>query len=292
MKRNSSGYPVRAMARVLGVSPSGYYAWLREEGRSCRTARTDVAVAAAFQTFRQRYGYRRIFEALNRSGHPMSRNTVQRSLQRQKLKARPVRRFVHTTDSRHKLPVCRNLLERNFTATAPNQKWAGDITYLWTRSGWVYLAFFLDLFSRKIVGWSLSRHIDGELATKALQEAVVRQGYPASVVVHTDRGSTYCADSYREYRDACNLLGSMSRKGNCWDNAVSESFIATLKREEEALDDLADDKAVYAVLFEFIECWYNTTRLHSTLGYMSPSEFEKKALPKMQERTLTTPSVF
>jgi transposase InsO family protein len=213
-------------------------------------------------------------------------------MQRQGLRARPVRRFVRTTDSRHKLPVCRNLLERDFTATAPNQKWAGDITYLWTRSGWVYLAFFMDLFSRKVVGWALSRRIDGELATKALLEAVVRQGYPASVVVHTERGSTYCAGSYREYRDACNLLGSLSRKGDCWDNAVSESFIATLKREEEGLDNLAHDKEAYTVLFDFIECWYNTTRLHSTLGYMSPSEFEKKALPEMQGRTLITPSVF
>lgn len=292
MKRNSSTYPVRAMARVLRVSPSGYYSWLRDEEHPCRTARTDVTVAAAFRAFRQRYGHRRVYETLSQDGHPIGLNTVQRSMQRQGLRARPVRRFVHTTDSRHKLPVCRNLLERNFTATAPNQKWAGDITYLWTRSGWVYLAFFLDLFSRKVVGWALSRRIDGELATKALREAVVRQGYPASVVVHTDRGSTYCAGSYREYRDACNLLGSMSRKGDCWDNAVSESFIATLKREEEGLNELANDKEAYAVLFDFIECWYNTTRLHSTLGYLSPSEFEKKALPKMQGRTLITPSVF
>lgn len=290
--RENRSYPVRAMAHVLGVSSSGYYAWLKANERPSRNTGLDVSVTAIFHACRKRYGYRRLHKALNQKGHVASRNTVQRSMRRQELRARPVRRFVRTTDSRHTFPVCRNLLERDFTATGPNQKWAGDITYLWTRSGWVYLAFFLDLFSRKVVGWALSRRIDGKLATQALKEAVVRQGYPASVVVHTDRGSTYCAGSYREYRNACNLLGSMSRKGNCWDNAVSESFIATLKREEDALNDLAGEKEAYAVLFGFIECWYNTTRLHSTLGYMSPSEFEKSALLARQERTLTTPSVF
>lgn len=290
MKENSSQWPVRAMARVLDVSPSGYYDWMREE-RPRRTVKTDVTVAATFRTCRQRYGYRRVHEALTQCGHSIGQNTVQRSMQRQGLRARPVRRFVRTTDSRHTFPVCRNLLQRDFTATAPNQKWAGDITYLRTATGWVYLAFFLDLFSRKIVGWAVSRNVDAELARKALQEAVVRQGHPPSVIVHTDRGSTYCSGAFRGYRDACSYTGSMSRKGDCWDNAVSESFIATLKREEEALEGLKGLQDTYAVLFDFIECWYNTVRLHSTLGYMSPSEFEKKALPKRQGRTLITPSV-
>lgn len=193
MKQHSSNFSVRAMARVLGVSPSGYYAWAGRVPGTGRTARLDVTVTGMFHACKKRYGYRRVLEALNQTGFPTSKNTVQRSMQRQGLRAVPAKRFVHTTDSRHKFPVCRNLLERDFTAKTPNQKWAGDITYLWTRSGWAYLAFFMDLFSRKIVGWALSRRIDGDLATKALQEAVVRQGYPASVVVHTDRGSTYCA---------------------------------------------------------------------------------------------------
>ena len=291
MKQNSSNYPVRVMASVLEVSPSGYYAWAGRATRIDRKVRLDVAVTGAYHASRKRYGYRRVRSVLNNAGFLVSKNTVQRSMQRQMLKARPASRFVHTTDSRHKLPVCRNVLDRDFTATAPNQKWAGDITYLWTRSGWVYLAFFLDLYSRKVVGWALSRRIDGALATRALREAVVRQGYPANVVVHTDRGSTYCAGAYREYRDACNLLGSMSRKGNCWDNAVSESFIASLKREEEALNDLAGEKDAYAVLFDYIECWYNNVRLHSTLGYKSPSEFEKNVMAKCRAVMFTTPSV-
>jgi len=215
---------------------------------------------------------------LNGKGCTYSQNTIQSSMQRQNLKVKPKRKFRLTTDSKHGRPVYDNILDRNFSSNVPNEKWVGDITYLWTIRGWTYLATVLDLCTHKIVGWAMSENIDSELACNALSDALIRECYPTKVLVHTDRGSTYCSDEYRQLLKDYQCIGSMSRKGNCWDNAVAESFFGILKREIDGLNEFLTPQIAYNAVFDFIECWYNTQRLHSTIGYKSPLNYENEIL--------------
>ncbi len=195
-------------------------------------------------------------------------------MREQKLAARTRRRFRATTDSKHGFPIAPNVLERDFTATAPNEAWVTDITFLWTAQGWLYLAVILDLFSRRVVGWATSENVDRHLALEALDRALALRRPRAGLVHHSDRGSTYASADYRRALEASGIECSMSRAGDCWDNAVAESFFASLKRELEEIDDLESQAQATLLVGEYIDGFYNVQRRHSAIDYKSPIEFE------------------
>jgi putative transposase len=269
-------FPIVVLCRVMVVSPSGYYASQRRP--ASLHARDDEKlskqIASIHHRTRRRYGSPRIHADLKASGTRVGRKRVARLMRENSLAARCRRRFRTTTDSKHSFPIAPNLLERNFTAVRPNKSWVTDITFLWTLQGWLYLAVILDLFSRRVVGWATSRNVDRHLALAALDMAL-RQRQPGSGLVHhSDRGSTYASDDYREALDAGRIECSMSRKGDCWDNAVAESFFASLKRELEGIDDFESRDVAKLSVGEYIEGFYNPCRRHSALNYNSPIEFE------------------
>lgn len=269
-------FPVAVLCRVLAVSPSGYYA---SQGRPASLhARRDQdlseRIASIHHGSRRRYGSPRVHADLKASGDRVGCKRVARLMRENKLVARCRRRFRTTTDSKHSFPIAPNVLERNFTALRPNQSWVTDITFLWTQQGWLYLAVILDLFSRRVVGWATSRNVDRHLALAALAMALCQRQPGSGLVHHSDRGSTYASDDYRKALEAGSIECSMSRKGDCWDNAVAESFFATLKRELEDIDDLESWEAANLSIGEYIEGFYNPCRRHSALNYNSPIEFE------------------
>ena len=200
------------------------------------------------------------------------------SLQRQGLRAKAARKFKATTQSKHNLPVADNLLKQDFTASQPNQKWAGDITYLWTNEGWYYLAVVLDLYSRKVIGWAMSERMTAHLVCDALTMALFRRKHPKSVIVHTDRGSQYCSHDYQTLLREHGLICSMSAKGCCYDNACSESFFHSLKVEAIHGERFETRQQIRETVFEYVEVDYNRQRLHSYLGYKSPDEFEQQKI--------------
>lgn len=268
---------VAEMCRVLDVSRAGYYAWKDRE--PSQRARDDVALAAKVleihELGRRNYGRPRIHDKLKKQGVHVSGKRLARVMREQGVRGKVKKKFVVTTDSDHPLEVAPNVLDRNFTASGPNERWVGDITYLFTPEGWVYLAVVIDLFSRMVVGWSVGTVIDRFLVLRALDQAKQRRGTVAGGLFHSDRGSQYASEDYRNALIAAGLTCSMSRTGDCFDNAVSESFFATLKRElGENFKNLADAQRQ---LFDYIEAFYNGERSHSTLAYDSPLEFERKA---------------
>ena len=270
---------VERLCRALGVSVSGYYAW-RSRPPS-QHQRTDIvllkAIQTAYQTGRGLYGSPRIHAALRQQGLCCSRKRVARLMHQHGIHARrrPKRR-VHTTDSRHKRPVAPNLLRRDFSADAPNEKWVGDILGIWTDEGWLYLAALLDTYSRFIVGWAMSVYRDEVLVTDALRMALAQQELPedTDLIQHTDRGSQYSADDYRALLKNSGIQMSMSGKGDPYDNAMMESFFSTLRAELTDLERFATRQAARTAVFEFIEVFYNRQRLHSSLAYRSPLAFE------------------
>ncbi|WP_233597565.1 MULTISPECIES: IS3 family transposase [Corallococcus] len=270
-------YPVAVLCRHLGVSRSGYYAWAKrpesERKKSDRALSTEVL--AIHQESRGTYGAPRVHAELKARGRRVARKRVARLMRQADVRARSRRRFVRTTDSAHRHPVAPNTLERNFRPGQPNRTWAGDITYVWTEEGWLYLAVLLDLFSRKVVGWAMGERIDRELVLSALDMALL--GRPAPALHHSDRGSQYASEDYRRLLEARGIECSMSRKGNCWDNAVAESFFSTLKLELVYVTRFKTREQARCALFEYIEVFYNRKRRHSALGYLSPIEFERVA---------------
>jgi putative transposase len=270
--------PVAALCKILDVSRSGFYAW-DERGRSSRSsedARLTVHILAAFKAGRGAYGSPRVHDELKAAGIAVSRKRVARLMRALGLEGRRKRRFKATTDSKHNLPVAENVLDRNFEVDAPDVAWVTDITYVWTAEGWLYLAAILDLFSRRVVGLAMSERIDRTLVLEALRNAVGRRLPNAGLLHHSDRGSQYASGDYQDALDELGVVCSMSRKGNCWDNAVAESFFATLKTECVYTRRFATRAEAREAIFEFIEVFYNGTRRHSTLGYLSPVEFEMK----------------
>jgi transposase InsO family protein len=270
--------PVAVLCKVLEVSRSGFYAW-DERGRSTRSsedAKLTVHILAAFKAGRGAYGSPRVRDELRAAGILVSRKRVARIMRQLGLEGRRKRRFKATTDSKHNLPVAENLLDRQFEVDAPDIAWVTDITYIWTAEGWLYLAAILDLFSRRVVGFAMSERIDRALVLEALRNAVGRRGPNVGLMHHSDRGSQYASDDYQDALDELGVVCSMSRKGNCWDNAVAESFFATLKTECVYTRRFATRAEAREAIFEFIEVFYNGTRRHSTLGYLSPVEFEMK----------------
>ena len=271
MRKHEDAFAVRLMCRVLTVSPSGYYAWRdrKPSVRAQRRAQLDAQVQAAFEAERGRAGAPRLSRRLQRG-----RRQVAQSLRRQGLRAKAARKFKATTNSNHALPVAENLIKQDFTAQRRDQVWVGDITYIGTDEGWLYLAVVLDLYSRKVVGWSMSERMTAALVCDALRMALFRRNRPHGVIIHTDRGSQYCSREHRALLDAHGLIASMSAKGNCYDNAAMESWNHSLKVEAIHGERLATRDQAKAQVFDYIEVYYNRNRLHSTLGYLSPEAFE------------------
>ena len=267
------------MCRALAVSPSGYYAW-RSRPVS-RRAEAEIglrhAIRVAHAASRGRYGSPRLHRAVRAHGHAVGRNRVIRLMRAEGLRARPRRRFRVTTDSAHRWPVSTNLVQRQFRPTAPNRTWAADITYLETTTGWVYLAVILDLYSRRVVGWAVRPTLRTDLVCAALHLALGRRQPTVGLVHHSDRGTQYASAEYQRLLTAHGITPSMSRRGDCWDNAVVESFFSTLK-QELAPARWPTEAAATSAIATYIESFYNPVRLHSTLGYQSPNSFEAAAM--------------
>ena len=274
-------WPVSIQCDVLEVARSGYYAW-RKRPLSDRARRreelTDRIRAVHAVKHQDAYGAPRIQQELVAQGHPCNRKTVAKCMKQAGIQAKTVKKFrVSTTDSNHAHPVAENIVARNFTPSEKNQTWAADITYIATDEGWLYLAAVEDLYSRKIVGWSMSERIDSRLAVDALEMAVQRELPGEGLVAHSDRGVQYASEHYQRLLKKHGARCSMSRQGNCWDNAPMESFFATLKKELVHQEQYATRAAARRSVFEYIEVFYNRARRHSALGYVSPEQFEEAA---------------
>jgi len=269
-------FPVAVLCRILAVSPSGYYAERKRPTslHACRDEELSKRVVAVHVANKRRYGSPRVHAELKATGQPVGRKRVARLMRENALVARTRRRFRTTTDSNHSFPVAPNLLARNFTARGPNQAWVTDITFIWTQQGWLYLAVILDLFSRRVVGWATSRNVDRHLALAALDMALAQRRPTGELVHHSDRGSTYASGDYRKALETRGIECSMSRKGDCWDNAVAESFFSSLKREMEDIDSFESRTGATLSIGEYIDGFYNLQRRHSAINYTSPVEFE------------------
>jgi putative transposase len=268
---------VARLCRALGVSKAGFYAWKHrpQSAHDIEDERLKLQVHEAHRRGRTYYGSPRVHRALKKQKVRISRKRVVRLMQEEGLVGRARRRFKHTTDSRHALPVAENLLARDFTASAPNQRWVGDTTELRTPTGKLFLAAIIDLYSRFVVGWALSAVNDRHLTLKALDMALCHRCPGSGLLHHSDRGSTYASEDYQAELEAHRVVCSMSRSGNCLDNAAMESWNSTLKSElGEDFDSPADAKEK---LFDYIEVFYNQERMHSSLDYLSPGEFERQA---------------
>ena len=267
-------YPVCVMCKVLKVRTSGFYAWRKrpESPRATEHRRLTIAVKSTFAQFKGRYGSPRICRVLK-----ICRHLTARLMRTQALVARPRRKFCKTTNSKHDWKTPKNLLDRNFYVPEPNRIWAGDVTYLPTREGWLYLAVLIDLYSRLVVGWAMSPRNDDALTIAALKMAIdLRQPDPG-VIIHNDRGSTYASSEYQDVIDQHGFNPSMSKKGDCWDNAAVESFFSTLDFECGDRQTFPNRATARTAVIDYILGFYNSKRLHSYLGYMSPMEFERAA---------------
>ncbi len=271
-------WPVRVLCDALDVSPAGYYAW-RDRPTSARQQRQDalvVEIRAIHAEFEARYGSPRVQKELVARGHDCCENTVAKLMRDHDIRAKTARKFrCTTTDSDHDLPVADNLLDRQFNPARPNEAWVADITYIPTREGWLYLAVVEDLYSRRVVGWSMADHLESRLVVDALALAVERRLPGEDLLAHSDRGSQYASAHYQSLLARHGITCSMSRRGDCWDNAPMESFFASLKKELIHGADFATRAEARAAIVEYIEVFYNTKRRHSSLGYVSPAEYER-----------------
>lgn len=276
VEAEKANFPIAFMCRQLSVSRSGYYAWRcrKPSERAKQAAALSAEVTAVFRDSKGRYGSPRVLRELKARGRCTSRKRVARIMREKYLVARRRRRFRKTTDSNHPFPIAANLLERNFVAEAPNQVWVTDITYIWTREGWLYLAAILDLYSRAVVGWAMGERVDTSLCLRALTMALQARRPAPGLIHHSDRGSQYASSEYRSALRKHGIECSMSRRGDCWDNAVAESFWATLKNELADLMNFDSRAQARAVVFEYIEAFYNTRRRHSSINYNSPRNHE------------------
>ncbi len=278
IEAEKASFPVAFMCRHLGVSRAGFYAW-RERPPSLRELddeRLLALIRAIHDESKGRYGSPRVRRELAAKGVHASKHRVARLMQENGLRGRRRRRFRHTTDSNHALPVAPNTLAQDFTVDAPNRVWVTDITYIPTREGWLYLAAILDRYSRRVVGWSMSDRITRQLTLDALAMALRARAPDTGLLHHSDRGSQYASADYQAALAAAGIACSMSRKGNCYDNAVAESFFATLKTELVHDADWATRAEARSAIFEYLEVFYNRRRRHSSIGYVSPEEFELK----------------
>lgn len=272
-------YPVRVLCSVLGVSRSGYYAWIARP-RAARAQADEqlvVEIVAAHRRSRATYGSPRVHSELRSRGTRVGRKRIERLMRERGIRARRKRRFRRTTDSRHAYPIAPNVLGRRFAVKSANAVWVTDVTSIWTGEGWTFLAVMLDLFARRVVGWAASETNDTALALAVLDSALRERSPAPGLLHHSDRGSPYASRDYQGVLAARGIVASMSRKGDCWDNAVAESFFATIKAELIEHEAYATHDAVVAAIAEYIDHFYNPQRRHSHLGHVSPIEFELKA---------------
>ncbi|ECC1667315.1 IS3 family transposase [Salmonella enterica] len=282
IEKHQAEFSIKAMCRVLQVARSGWYVSHQRRHQINRRQQfrlvCDNVVREAFSDAKQRYGAPRLTDELRAQGRVYNIKTVAASLRRQGLRAKASRRFSPVSYREHSLPASENLLKQDFYASGPNQKWVGDITYLRTGEGWLYLAVVIDLWSRSVIGWSMSSRMTAQLASDALQMALWRRKRPEKVIVHTDRGSQYCSTDYQSLLKRHNLRGSMSARGCCYDNACAERFFHTLKVECIHGEDFVSREIMRAAVFNYIECDYNRWRRHSACGGLSPEQFENQNL--------------
>jgi putative transposase len=276
MHQHQAEFPISVMCDVLSVSRSGYYVWLKKPVSKRQQANTKLRekIRTVHRDSGESYGSPRVYQALKEQGEPCSENRVARLMREDGLQAKTKRRYKATTDSKHNLPVAPNLLNRDFSPEEPNQVYAGDITYIWTTEGWLYLAVVIDLFSRSVVGWAMDKRMTRQLVMDALTMAVQRRRPPAGVIFHSDRGSQYASADFQKLLAKHGIRCSMSRKGDCWDNAPVESFFGSLKQELIFHRKYSTRFHARQSIFEYIERFYNRCRLHSTLGYKSPADYE------------------
>ena len=277
IEQHKDAWPVTVMCEALGVSPQGFYSW-RARPRGERQQRRDallVEIRAVHAEVKQRYGSPRIHAELQARGVACCVNTVAKLMHDNDIRAKSARKFRHTTDSNHPPPVADNLLGRQFDAQGPNERWVADITYIPTREGWLYLAAVEDLYSRMVVGWSMADHMESRLVVDALEMAVARRLPGEGLLAHSDRGSQYASEHYQRLLAKHGIECSMSGVGQCWDNAPMESFFASLKKELVHHEEYQTRAEARASIFEYIETFYNPKRRHSSLGYVSPAEYEQ-----------------
>jgi transposase InsO family protein len=275
-------FPMKLMCRVLEVSRSGYYAWRTrpKSERSKENQRLLERIKEVHKKSKKTYGSPRVHAKLVGEGESCGRGRVERLMSANGIRAKQTRKFVATTDSKHDLPVSPNILDRKFAVGEPDKAWASDITYIPTDEGWLYLAGVLDVGTKAAVGWSMSESLERTIVIDALKMAYRRRKPRKGLIHHSDRGSQYASDDYRNLLKEYGMRMSMSRKGNCWDNAVMESFFGTLKKELVHHKRYRTRDEARRDIFEFIEVFYNRERLHSSLGYMSPADYEKQIAAK------------
>lgn len=276
-------FPVSIMCDVLDVSRSGYFDWSKRDHESKATAKLVLVrlVEQIHQGSRKIYGSPRILPVLRGLGIACSHGKLERLMQENGIRSKTKKKFKVTTDSKHSLPVSENLAQRDFAVGTPNKLWLADITYIWTREGWLYLAAVLDAGTRKLIGWSMKERMTKGLVLDALDMAYNRQNQPRGVMHHSDRGSQYASHEYQQRLWRYGMVGSMSGKGQCWDNAPMESFFHTLKTEHVYFADVTLRSQTREEIFEWIEVFYNRQRLHSTLGYLTPECYERAAFAKV-----------
>jgi putative transposase len=274
--KHRGAWPINLMCEALGVSRSGFYAWL-ERPRSPRSLDDEVLEVRVHQSFAasdRTYGARRVWRDVLALGHRCGLHRIERLMRAQALRARPRRRGL-PKDHGERSAIADNVLDRQFQADAPNQKWVADFTYIWTAEGWLYVAVVLDLFSRRIVGWSMQASMTSQLVADALMMAVWRRGRPQELLHHSDQGSQYTSEHFQRLLTEQGIVCSMSRAGEVWDNSAMESFFSSLKTERTARKVYRSREEARSDVFDYIERFYNPTRRHSTLGYVSPLQFER-----------------
>jgi len=280
IEERNDEWPITVMCHVLEVSRSGFYAWLSRDTSAAEVRREELTekVMEIHAEVKARYGSPRMHAELVARGHDCCVNTVTQVMREAGIAAKTKRKFRQTTDSNHTLPVAENVLDRDFNPDEPNTSWVADVTYVATREGWLYLAVVEDLFSRKIVGWSMDATMTSRLVVDALEMALAARlqgSSPSDLVAHSDRGSQYASEHYQRRLVEEGITCSMSRRGNCWDNAAMESFFASLKKELVHDEEYATRAEARASIFEYIEAFYDRVRRHSSLGYVAPAEYER-----------------
>jgi transposase InsO family protein len=285
IREHEGEFHISAMCRAPEVGPSGYYAWRgrKPSARAGENERLVEKIKAAHDASRGLYGSPKLYRQLRRGGEVVNHKRVERLMKAAGIKAKRVKKSKRTTDSRHSLPVAENVLGRKFQAGRPDEVWTSDITYVWTQEGWLYLVVFLDLYPRLVVGWAVSEDLSTDFVEAAFMQGQARRGAAVSPLVHSDRGCQYASGAFRGRLQAWDCPQSMSRKGNCWDNAVTESFFGVLKAEMVHHESFRTRQEAKDKLFDYIEVFYNRSRIHSAAGYFAPAEYEARYHAQLKE---------